>query len=98
MRYPRTVPFSGTAPADISVSFSPQGHMAQEKSGAWQIDYRYNAAERLIETSQTDKRLAIGTTRLGEGSARAVEVRVPQPRTTSIATPACWQKQTAKAN
>jgi RHS repeat-associated protein len=45
-------PFSGAAPADTSVSFTAQGHTAQEKSGAWQRDYRYNAAERLIETSQ----------------------------------------------
>jgi YD repeat-containing protein len=51
-RYPRTTPFSGAAPADTSVSFTAQGHTAQEKSGAWQRDYRYNAAERLIETSQ----------------------------------------------
>ena len=51
-RYPRTEPFSGAAPADTSVSFTAQGHTLQEKSGAWQRDYRYNAAERLIETSQ----------------------------------------------
>ena len=52
LQYPRTTPFSAAAPADTSVSFTPQGHTAQEKSGAWQRDYRYNAAERLIETSQ----------------------------------------------
>ena len=52
LQYPRTTPFSAAAPADTSVSFTAQGHTAQEKSGAWQRDYRYNAAERLIETSQ----------------------------------------------
>jgi RHS repeat-associated protein len=51
-QYPRTTPFSGAAPADTSVSFTPQGHTQEEKSGAWQRNYRYNAAERLIETSQ----------------------------------------------
>lgn len=53
LQYPRTTPFSGAAPADTSVSFTPQGHTQEEKSGAWQRNYRYNAAERLIETSQS---------------------------------------------
>ena len=51
-QYPYTTPFSGAAPADTSVSFTAQGHTQEEKSGAWQRNYRYNAAERLIETSQ----------------------------------------------
>lgn len=52
IQYPRTTPFSGATPEDTSVSYTPQGHTQEEKSGARQRNYRYNAAERLIETSQ----------------------------------------------
>lgn len=51
-QYPKTTPFSTMAPQDTQVGYTSQGNMAQEKSGDWQRDYRYNAAERLIEINQ----------------------------------------------
>ncbi len=54
-QYPRIAPFSTAVSQDTQVSYTQQGHMAQEKSGAWQRDYRYNAAERLIEISHNGR-------------------------------------------
>ncbi|WP_326938774.1 RHS repeat domain-containing protein, partial [Acidovorax sp. Leaf84] len=51
-QYPRTTPFSGAPAQNTQVTYTAQGHTQSEQSGAWQRDYRYNAAERLIETSQ----------------------------------------------
>ncbi|KQO26219.1 hypothetical protein ASF11_00410 [Acidovorax sp. Leaf76] len=51
-QYPRTTPFSGAPAQNTQVTYTPKGHTQSEKSGAWLREYRYNAAERLIETSQ----------------------------------------------
>ncbi len=58
LQYPRKEPFSASTPTPTQVSYTPQGHTAQEKTTAgngqpaWQRDYRYDAAERLVETTQ----------------------------------------------
>lgn len=54
IQYPRAEPFSGQAAQDTRISYTAQGHTAQEKAaqGLWQREYRYNAAERLVEVSQ----------------------------------------------
>ncbi|CAN7516605.1 RHS repeat-associated core domain-containing protein [Acidovorax sp. LjRoot117] len=77
VQYPRTTPFSGAPAQNTQVTYTAQGHTQNEKSGAWQRDYRYNAAERLIETSQNGQNTSYRYDPFGRrisksiGSARA---------------------------
>lgn len=54
-KYPRTTPFSTSPPIETQVSYTPQGHTQKESSSQGERSYGYNAAERLVEVSQTGK-------------------------------------------
>ncbi len=54
VRYPSKTPFSPSPAVDTQVSYTPQGHTQQEKSGQDNKTYRYNAAERLITYESSD--------------------------------------------
>ncbi len=53
IQYPRTTPFNTHPPIETEVSYTPQGHTQKETSNQEERIYGYNAAERLVEVSET---------------------------------------------
>jgi RHS repeat-associated protein len=53
VQYPRTTPFNTNPPIATEVSYTPQGQIQKEINSQGEITYSYNAAERLVEVSET---------------------------------------------
>ncbi|WP_238946571.1 RHS repeat-associated core domain-containing protein [Vandammella animalimorsus] len=70
-QYPRSInpQLPGSATEQTRLSYTAQGHTESESSPSWQRNYRYNAAERLIEITQGS------TAAVSSGTALTVRYR-----------------------